>query len=388
MIAHTYISGISQASEPPTAPTRASQRGVTLVELMIAVLLGLLITAGVIQIFVSNRTTYAFTDSLSWIQENARFAVDHISNNTRMAGYVGCLSDVGVINNLGGAANPFRDDLANGLQGFEFNGTGANELYAAGATNPMPLANANAWTPPLPADLTVPARVIPGSDVVVVRYINGAARPLVAPFSTAANLSLAPGHGFQPGQVLVVTDCQKASIFQLTSIAAVAGVENLAHAAGAFVPGNALANWGPVQTYGLGSEVASLETMAFYIGRGQSNTPSLFQLRLQRTGPATSQFLPEELIEGVDSLQARYGVDTDNDQQVDVWQTADVVNGANNWPAVLSVEISLLARAAEEYGTETDTAVYNLGGMRFNPVDDRRLRQVFTTTVGLRNRLP
>jgi type IV pilus assembly protein PilW len=61
---------------------------------------------------------------------------------------------------------------------------------------------------------------------------------------------------------------------------------------------------------------------------------------------------------------------------------------AADWANVLSAEITLLARAAEEYGTETDTTVYDTGGVRFDPVNDRRLRHVFTTTVGLRNRLP
>ena len=51
-------------------------------------------------------------------------------------------------------------------------------------------------------------------------------------------------------------------------------------------------------------------------------------------------------------------------------------------------EITLLARADDEYGTETDTGVYTLIDTQFNPVDDRRLRQVFSTSVGLRNRLP
>ena len=55
---------------------------------------------------------------------------------------------------------------------------------------------------------------------------------------------------------------------------------------------------------------------------------------------------------------------------------------------MLSIEITLLARSNDEYGTEVDTAVYNLAGTQFNPADDRRLRQVFSTTIGLRNRLP
>jgi type IV pilus assembly protein PilW len=370
------------------AASRGHQIGVTLIELMIAMVLALILMAGIIQIFISNRTAYAFNESLSWIQEGGRFSMDHIANHTRMAGYLGCLSNLNVRNNLGGAANPFRDDLINGLRGHDFNGTGAGELFIAAAVNPAPLANAGAWTPALPAELSAPARVIPGSDVLVVRYVAGNSSSLVAPFSTSTQLSIAPPHNFQTGQILVVTDCQKASLFQLTGIQTVAGVDNLLHVGGAFVPGNGTAIWPAQQSYGLGSEVALMEAVAFYIGQGQNNSPSLFQLRLQRTDAATSQFLPEELIEGIDTMQVRYGVDSDNDQQVNVWQSADVVDAANTWGSVLSVEVTLLARGQEEYGTEIDTVVYNTGGTQFNPVDDRHLRQVFSTTIGLRNRLP
>jgi type IV pilus assembly protein PilW len=350
-------------------------------------MLGLVLTAGMIQVFTGNRATYAFNDGLSRVQENARFALDRITQSARMAGYRGCLADVGVINNLA-APNPLRDDLAVGMQGHDFNGTGTGQLYGAAATDPAPLANAAAWTPALPTELANPAQVVPGSDVLVIRHVSGDAVPLVAPFSGALQLTVAAPTNFQVGQLLVVTDCQRASIFQLTGIAAAGGDLNLSHAMGGFVPGNNAAAWGPNQTYGLASEVARLEAVAFYVGRGETNAPSLFQLRLQRTGATTSQFVAEELVEGIDTMQVRYGLDTDNDRQVNVWQTANLVAAANDWPRVLSVEITLLARSTEEYGTETDAVVYNVGGMRFDPIDDRRLRKVFTTTMALRNRLP
>jgi type IV pilus assembly protein PilW len=363
------------------------ESGVTLVELMIAMMLGLVLTAGMIRVFTGNRETYAFNDGLSRVQENARFALDRITQSARMAGYRGCLADVAVTNNLA-APNPLRDDLAVAMRGHDFNGTGDGQLYAAAATDPAPLANAGAWTPALPAELANPALVVPGSDVLVVRYASGDAAPLVAPFSDALQLTVAAPTNFQTGQLLVVTDCQRASIFQLTGIVAAGGNLNLSHGAGGFVPGNGAAAWGPNQTYGLASEVARLEAVAYYVGRGESNAPSLFQLRSQRTGATTSQFVAEELVEGIDTMQVRYGIDTDNDRQVNVWQTADVVEAANNWASVLSVEITLLARSTEEYGTETDAVIYNVGGMRFDPINDRRLRKVFTTTIALRNRLP
>ena len=359
------------------------QRGVTLVELMIAMLLGLVLVAGIIQIFTGNRATYEFTDSLGRIQENARFTLDHIAYDTRMAGYKGCLADVAVFNNLV-APNVFRDDIERGVRGHDANGTGAGETFVATAKDPAPSGTVTDWTPALPPELN--NLVIPGSDVLIVRSISGPTQTMLAPFSSAAGVLVPNTHDYLPGEILVATDCQKASIFQLTTVTAAGALDLLGHNANvAYTPGNTATLWGADQSYGLGAEVARLQTHAFYIGRGSNNRPSLFQLRLQWQDATTSGFVPEELVAGIDTLQLRYGLDTDNSGAPNSWVSAD---GVGVWEDVLSTEITLLARADDEYGTETDTGVYTLIDTQFNPVDDRRLRQIFSTSVGLRNRLP
>jgi type IV pilus assembly protein PilW len=359
------------------------QRGMTLVELMVAMVLSIFLVGGIIQIFIGNRVTYAFNEGLSRIQENARFSLEHIAFTARMAGYSGCLSDVNVFNNLT-TPNAFRDDIANGITGHDANGTGIGESYSAAASDPAPSANVNAWTPALPPELN--NRVIPGSDVLIVRGAAGTASSLIAPFSDPSNLYIAPSHDFVNGEILVVADCQKASIFQLTNSGVVGPVASLAHGGGGgFSPGNAAATWPVDQEFGLGAEVARHQTYAFYVGRGANNRPSLFQLRLQPLTATSAGFAPEELVEGIDSLQIRYGADADNDGDADSWAPADAVA---DWTRVLSLEVTLLARSADEYGAEIDTVVYNLAGTQFDPVDDRRFRQVFSTTVGVRNRLP
>lgn len=365
--------------------TRRRQKGVTLVELMISLLLGLLLTAGIIQVFAGNRVTFAFNDGLSRIQENARFSLDHISYHARMAGYSGCLSDVPIRNNLNTVVN-FRDDIANGIQGHNYNGTGDGEKFVALATNPAPSTNSGAWTPTLPADLN--NRVIPGSDVLIVRGVSGTASLLVSPFNTAAELVTAEPHDFLAGEILVVSDCQKASIFQLTDVTGSGAAVKLVHGDSAgFTPGNAAADWDADQDYGLGSEVARLETLAFYVGRGADGRPALFQLRLTRQSSGTaSDFDAEELVAGIETMQVRYGIDSDSNGAVDSLVPASAVG---DWSAVVSVEVTLLARAPDEYGAETDTVVYRVGGStEFSPVEDRRFRQVFSTTIGVRNRLP
>jgi type IV pilus assembly protein PilW len=359
------------------------QQGMTLVELMVSLFLGLLLTAGIIQVFGSNRVTYEFSQGLARIQENARFALDHMAFTTRMAGYRGCLSDVTYYNNLA-APSAFRDDLENGLQGHDANGTAAGQNYAAAVTDPAPSAVGGNWSPALPAALA--NLVIPGSDVLIVRGAAGAAHPLVSPFNDSAQLFVAGPHDFINGEILVVTDCQKASIFQLTNSTSVGFGVNLVHSnAGSYTPGNATPTWGPEQDYGLGSEVARMQTFAFFVGRGANNRPALFQMRLQSLSATSSGFAAEELVEGVDTMQVRYGLDADNNGSIENWVSAGAVA---DWTQVLSAEVTLLARATDEYGSEVDTAVYTLGDMQFDPVDDRRLRQVFSTAVGIRNRLP
>jgi type IV pilus assembly protein PilW len=369
-------------NKPSANHAATRERGVTLVELLVSLVLGMLLTAGIIQVFAGNRTTYAFNESLSRIQENARFTLDHIAYEARMAGYSGCLSEVAIHNNLElDNQDLFRDDIANGIQGYDANGTGAGETYLATAMNPSPSGNLTDWTPSLPAQLD--DLVLPGSDVLVVRGIGGEAESLVSPFNDTTQLFVSTPHDLAAGQILVVSDCQKASIFQLSAVDSTG--RNLTHGTPSMTPGNENASWGPEQDYGLGSEVARLNTLAFYVGRGADGSPALFQLRLQSVG-TTASFAAEELAAGVETLQVRYGIDSAGaDGAIDEWVSADAIG---DWTTVLSVEIALLARADDEYGAETDTVTYTLGATQFNPINDRRLREVFSTTVGVRNRLP
>src|SRR5690606_34275761 len=184
----------------------------------------------------------------------------------------------------------------------------------AQAANPNPETNEANWTPPLPPQLADVA--IAGSDVLVVRHVAGDAVPLVSPFGDLDTLTVDGAAPFVPGELLVVTDCQRASLFQLTGVS---GGDTLQHVAGGgFSPGNAVGTWSSEETYGLGSEVARLEAVAFYVGRGATGVPALFQLRLARTSATTGAFGTAELVEGIETMQVRYGIDTDHDRQIEI----------------------------------------------------------------------
>ncbi|WP_272493072.1 PilW family protein [Atopomonas sediminilitoris] len=67
---------------------KKSQRGLSVVELMIALVLGLILMTGIIQVFLTSRLTYATNEAMGRLQENGRFALDFISRNARNAGYI------------------------------------------------------------------------------------------------------------------------------------------------------------------------------------------------------------------------------------------------------------------------------------------------------------
>ncbi|MFQ5469239.1 MAG: PilW family protein [Gammaproteobacteria bacterium] len=69
--------------------TFSHQRGITLVELMVALVVSLILLAGVIQIFSSNQATYRLQEALSRLQENGRFAIEHLQKDIRIAGFPG-----------------------------------------------------------------------------------------------------------------------------------------------------------------------------------------------------------------------------------------------------------------------------------------------------------
>ena len=363
------------------------QRGVTLVELMIAMLLGLVLIAGIIQVFLGNRQTYQFNEDLARIQENARFAIDTLNYRTRMAGYLGCIADIEVFNNLDVPADDFTFSLGEAIRGFEATGTGVGQTLnlpsAAGTTAD--------WGPNLdPALFAAGNPPLVGSDIFIVRNISTESTALVPPYQQSAGVFTDAEVGqYERGDILVVTDCQKASLFQVTGnppgpSGQSVGIRVNHSQDGVPQPGNDVVVWPSNQQYTAGSELSRMESYAFYVAIGQDGGPALFQRRLVRSG-TNAMMQSEELVDGVENMQVLYGVDLNGNLAVDEYRTA---NNVADWDQVASVRVSLLMRAPQEYGTETDSQLYDVNGTRVQAPDDRRLRQVYTTTVTLRNRMP
>ena len=72
---------------PVTVPVRRLQRGFTLVELMIAILVGLFLTGGLVMMLQSNRRSFTNQNQLSQLQDSERMAMNIITDMVQIAGY-------------------------------------------------------------------------------------------------------------------------------------------------------------------------------------------------------------------------------------------------------------------------------------------------------------
>jgi len=394
--------GVNNAGGPrrrTAGAGRSASRGFTLTELMISLLLGLFTISGVLIALLGGVETFRTTDSLSRIQETGRFALEILRRDIREAGYNGCRGslraevprppaavtplDVDLVRNtLNPAPVSAADNLspaynfAEPLQGYEATGTGGGSSWTAGDAT-MPVVGANALITNARDDSDVLLAVVPrGPGVAVV----APTLPVVGPdFEIAVDA----GSGIAAGDVIMLTDCARAAITQVTGVA---GGTLLSHAIGpapATVdaenpPGNYKIDLGGA--FGIGSEVFPIERVAFYVADSPvTGRPSLF-----RNG--------QEIAMDVEDFQVEYGVDTNGDLRVDQYVNAagmlTVATLGPAWENVVVVRVHLRISSGEENNLSEVPVTLNYAGTTFTaPAGDLRLHQVFTSTIGIRNRL-
>ncbi|AMN47266.1 type IV pilus assembly protein PilW [Steroidobacter denitrificans] len=337
-------------------PRYQRELGFGLIEIMIGMLLGLLIMGGVLSMFTSSRKTYESTDQLSRVQENGRYALNQIVHDLRSAGYIGCAR--GVVN----ASTTLNEahilwNMAVPVQGFDWMSTGN-------------------WAPALGTDIdAVTPNRLNESDILVVRAPRRGALPvrLTSSMATATDdlavttVSPAP---LSAGDVAMIADCEGRAFFQVASydsglITREAGGTWLNSTVDLSYP------------FRENAEIIPFDTTIYFIADSNFGTGPALWRRVSSTSAA------EELAEGVQRIEVRFGEDTNGDRRVDRYSIA---NDVSSWEDVISVNIALLVRSTNEYGTDVDARTYDMLGTPVGPFNDRRMRELFVTTVTLRNK--
>lgn len=359
---------------------KLSAGGFSLIELMIAMTIGLVILAAVVQIFVRSHAIYQLDEGLSRVQENARFSMDYLAKDIRMAGYLGCNSKLfgtAAVKNIVKPPNQSTIFSTGGLRGYRYTCTTA---CSGGLSE---------WDPPLPGDFFTAGEVKVGSDVYIINRgsdlgttLTGNTVPSNANVQIVNTAEIAGQ--IAADDILLLSDCAGADIFKATNKSSGSGVVTIAHAASD--------NTSPMlsKPYGNDARLMKLVSRAYYISSKPSisGTPNEPGLYLKELGTGGGLLPGQELVGGVESMKILYGEDT-----AATGSAAKYVVPASvaDWTKVVSVRLGIIVRTAGTVDTALDTKTYDLlddtGSAldNFGPADDTRRRRVFNTTIRVRN---
>jgi type IV pilus assembly protein PilW len=311
--------------------SRPSQRGLTLIEVMVAITISLFLLGGVIQVFSSNKQVYRVQDASARIQESGRFALHFLIRDIRMADFWGCLGSFPDVNNHlnNNTDNPF-DLSSGGITGTDNAGlNGSDTLNLFGGT----------------------------SDGIGINSHN----------VNAASFSLTTtDHGLEDFDYILATDCENADLLEVTN--ANDTTETVVGNTGAVTegPGNGTSPGFEYSSAG-GARLYKFEGTTYFLATGTSGEPSLFRTINDGT--------PVELVESVENMQIEYGEDTDDDGAANRYLAAGA--GGLVLSQAVSIRITLTVRSVEDNVSINQDA--NTG--------DYRLRRTFTSTTTIRNRV-
>jgi type IV pilus assembly protein PilW len=332
---------------------RAFARGFSLVEMMVAMTIGLILLAGALSVLYSSKVTYNENERVGRLQETGRAAVDLILRDLRTGGFKGCDQTTTITNALASPTGLLWNFQAP-VEGFESTGAGA-------------------WSPAIDTALIPSAR--DGSDIIAVRTTRLESPTFITSVSMAsstANTITATRTGsatIPNDSTVMISDCTAAAAFEVDFSASGSTVTLTKGTADLGIP------------FPVGSRIVPVDTVIYYLRdsgtvRNGVRNPSLWRI----VGNTT----PQELIEGIEAMQLLYGVDTDGDRLVNSYVKASGV-GAANWNRVISVSIALLVRSVEPNSITTDARAYTLLDATVAAANDRYERTLYTTTVTLRN---
>lgn len=318
--------------------SRRRQRGLSLVEVMIAMVLSLILTSAVVTVFANNQRGFKQDENVRRMQDDARHALREISFELSMAGNYGDLLVPGFVTPDGGLTLTTDCGPA-----------GAPEwMYQTaqpGTGNSLSVvALDNATSAQAAANFTCidGGEFQSNTDVVAIKRVAGA--------RTAAPTN---------GRVYLRTNGTVGLLFQ----------EPLAGAGAINVPA-------PRADWEYRPSIYYIRNYAYTPG---DDIPTLCKKVL---GGVTPGMTTECLAAGIENLQLEYGIDTDSDGFANVYAPNPTIA---EMQSVVSARVSLLARTTEADVGYENTNVYTLSNANpYAPADGFR-RQVVSTAVTIQN---
>lgn len=374
--------------------------GFSIVELLIAMTLGLVLSAGIIQVFLANRQAQRIEQSVARVQENGRLALELITQDLRMAGFVGCgaflkNTDRTFTNHVAAlAGNNNTFDGVNGPLGFSSNSVRGFSF------------NNNVWTPALGQGVNAGAvaGARPGSDVLSIYFGEQVGAVVQGSVNGAGNISVdrlaMQNSCFTQNQIVMISDCKDADVIAVTNAPNCNNTNiTLEHAVGlnsdnllgTATENNSYSSAGIPAASAARPRILAFRSFAYFVrDSGRTNADG---------GPVMSLFRwngtsATELVEGVEFLRIEFGQKITTGANLGNIRYVMPAN-VTNWGEVTSVRVGILAQGFDAVRDINDATNYLVAGQEIPAIaaagvvahsGGRTLRQAYTATIELRNR--
>jgi type IV pilus assembly protein PilW len=314
--------------------------GFTLIELMVAMLLGLIVIAGVSSVFLANQQVYRTNAALGDVQDNTRMSFEMLAQNIREAGLLGC-------GNNGQVVDVLADGPYNG--GTDWWANWGNDLQGYGS--------GTATNPAFTGTYAVTNQVA-GTDSLMILSAKDAGLTVNAQSATTFSLN-GSSSDIASGAIMIVCDPWQTAIFEASnattgtsatvSYGQTLGGNTVNCSTGLGYP-TVCSGGGNAYTYAANSPIATLAAGVWYIGTNPVGTNSLYLASVNTTTtPGTVSVTPQEMARGVTAMNIRYNVAN---------TTSFVAASAvTNWALVDAVQVNLtVQQSSGANGTYTGSS--------------------------------
>lgn len=321
------------------------QRGMSIVELMISVAIGLMITLAVSSLFLSTNRSNKQNNDITLMQENGRFALETIAADIRHAGFFGNVQNPADIN-PNGVSMPSGTDCGSTALGspymLDFSTTQKLIGYSTGLSDSELTTLIAPCT--LPTDVALPST---NNTILAVKRVSSASRLYTELGSNPLGAD----------RIYVHSNGSTSGLGSGTDTP---------------VPQNTTQIWEYMPRY-------------YYV----TNTHTLYRSTFNMESAGI--WLDEPLAEGIERFHIEYGIDTDNEGTPNYFSDVPANIDFNN---VVSARIHILARTTRADLQYDDQNTYTLGSFAVTPATDTTNtdpnkthyhRQVYSTTVTIPN---
>lgn len=316
-------------------------RGFTLIELLVSIGISIFLIGAITKVMLQSKENIRTQDNVEKIQNDAKFALDLLTQDTRMAGFRGCISNN--FSNFKNAttSNNYQSQIT-AIQGYEGKITGFSPSLDTAINNLNPIPN---------KEFDVITIRVPSTNPIIL--INDLA-------SFTDKMKLSDTTNLTVGKYAIISNCTASTLFKINSIVGNAVSSDNSAGIGYLFP--------------VGSQLYTYDTITYYVGAIEGKNYLYRQINSNS---------PEQISDNIDKFKIIYGVDTDNDLNANKYIYGSLISPTDN---IVSIRVGLVIKSNDNgtIGSSKSQYSYNFNGVKITP-NDSKVRKIYYTTINLRN---